>query len=1013
MWETNPDISLALAAYPPEIAENKSKREIIEESHKNIKQFYSLLRDHDAFSQTTLAVLANRWGIIDPPEPKLFPRIWLLGLYSHLDFLDCSSGQFEAGLAAYLSNVVKYDFSFTEWIFRHQKRKRIIWISRRVTSSRVQYRYLSKDDIFQIIMPARRLPMASPYRKWEEPEVWKDNVRFLWMNTDTEITGEVLPLPQQVLLGGAKEALLGKKDSASWARIIGELGAPNEDFIKDMTSKLHNLLLMHNSIPCWTDIIYIPSSGNKSGDKHDGGGGIILFEKLPDGADGLENRWFRWTLDRIKHVHSAVQQFYSFFIRQDNARISRYFATRSAMSAIMSRNLSHNIGSHVLSAIGESYIKSNPRQVHEFNYYLQRRMDFLARIVGDRPGWGEPMLFIGDLLNEFFSQSLLLGNLIADIGTWEIIFELCLATGKKHRFVYDNDIKKWKCSDSIDDFLVSIPDGLIGAQAFFVFLESMIRNSAKYGKGKMDQHTYVIRIDVEEKAEHYKLTVCDNFSRCDGDLVSTIQDKIKEPIVDSHGVISTRSLGIAEMREACNFLIHPCGEDYPAFKDKQGNVYPLWSECPSFVDCGTGTVDVPERCAVSCDCNHLTYTFNLAKPLMLGLVNYHCELPGGSNRNGIHKIDYKMLVTKKGTFQFVIIYDANDEIITFINKNAYALPQRILLVNHNVKESPYNPFAGKVTGCRAEEICTDSTAEQMIISVYEAWIRNKWLINDCAHLYITSEREVTNDFFTKWKPRIEQTRVLIDRVKLSLIKTAKAGNKEVVRRDTEIPEDTICLALLYDNHKRLSQDLSERTQKRFFVHDTGSNNKKIFETISAPPAGNFAFDFFLLGLIEAALTRVIIIDERVASNSIRTGKYLDCEPLLELNDCQCFPVLFLDGKRDVGITDKVKIQFDSVADNCRAVALDLDTIRKMNADFVIVHYGLMETHQQILGQIEQLNNIARSVVIATGRGAGTIKDEFIRPLPFLEFSAIQSNCYPSISKYHLVRALMSTKGGIQ
>jgi len=97
-------------------------------------------------------------------------------------------------------------------------------------------------------------------------------------------------------------------------------------------------------------------------------------------------------------------------------------ARRTAVASIMARNMSHNIGSHVLPStkllsrlpIGatEDKIREFKREMQQFHAYLQQRMDFNAQVVTYRVTWGEPLFFFRDLLQGFFQQTILLNLLI-------------------------------------------------------------------------------------------------------------------------------------------------------------------------------------------------------------------------------------------------------------------------------------------------------------------------------------------------------------------------------------------------------------------------------------------------------------------------------------------------------------------------------------------------------------------------------------------------------------------------
>lgn len=116
-------------------------------------------------------------------------------------------------------------------------------------------------------------------------------------------------------------------------------------------------------------------------------------------------------------------------------------ALRSAVATIMGRNISHNIGSHVMARISTGGIdgwttnektdviiknlndeKSKKDIIHwskdiQFlSRYIQQRMDFIAQIATDWPTWAEPAYLMNDLMRWFLSQKHLLNNIAASEG---------------------------------------------------------------------------------------------------------------------------------------------------------------------------------------------------------------------------------------------------------------------------------------------------------------------------------------------------------------------------------------------------------------------------------------------------------------------------------------------------------------------------------------------------------------------------------------------------------------------
>lgn len=81
-------------------------------------------------------------------------------------------------------------------------------------------------------------------------------------------------------------------------------------------------------------------------------------------------------------------------------------ATRTAIGSIMSRNGSHNIGSHVLSALSHNVgTMPDDRVLYQ---YIQHRMDYIATATTEFPQWTTPTMFVAGLMKNFYSQKHLL-----------------------------------------------------------------------------------------------------------------------------------------------------------------------------------------------------------------------------------------------------------------------------------------------------------------------------------------------------------------------------------------------------------------------------------------------------------------------------------------------------------------------------------------------------------------------------------------------------------------------------
>ncbi len=139
----------------------------------------------------------------------------------------------------------------------------------------------------------------------------------------------------------------------------------------------------------------------------------------------------------IEDIKTSLHYLSGFLMFQ----IGKMHALRSGVSAIMGRNMSHNIGSHVLSRIAmggidgwtanksleqikkcldaerrKKDIIQWSKDVQLMSRYIQQRMDFIAQISTEWPSWTEPAYLINDLIRWFLSQKHVLNNIAASEG---------------------------------------------------------------------------------------------------------------------------------------------------------------------------------------------------------------------------------------------------------------------------------------------------------------------------------------------------------------------------------------------------------------------------------------------------------------------------------------------------------------------------------------------------------------------------------------------------------------------
>ena len=226
-------------------------------------------------------------------------------------------------------------------------------------------------------------------------------------------------------------------------------------------------------------------------------------------------------------------------------------ALNSAAISIMSRNISHNLGSHVLSylkkklgdekqileeGVLDNLIKKvddqwmiNTRVVHQGQLqlnklatpylrsisrlleYFQERQDYVGAIAAKWHLYFSPINFRDQIFNYFFKPTKVLTDYNKQVQAKNLILDyITYSEGFKRQ-----DIKFSFIPPLFNDAPeVAIPTGITGRQGFFTILENLIRNTAKHGDAKKDRGGELklqIRLQVDsDHLDYYQVTITDN-----------------------------------------------------------------------------------------------------------------------------------------------------------------------------------------------------------------------------------------------------------------------------------------------------------------------------------------------------------------------------------------------------------------------------------------------------------------------------------------------------------------------
>jgi len=195
--------------------------------------------------------------------------------------------------------------------------------------------------------------------------------------------------------------------------------------------------------------------------------------------------------------------------------------TKNAVSAIMGRNMSHNIGSHVLARYS-AHVHEDRSETDKRNYeadhradfirYLQRRMDFIAEVATtDKSSWSQSLELktVLNILNYEYQSGQCYKEEESDLHKKEAPAFLAHRVPILLRYITGkNELNATVEFKDGQDLWFSCPGGEVGVHALYVILENIIRNSARHGNGHSGK-TVTVTVKAEQKDKYIKLTIID------------------------------------------------------------------------------------------------------------------------------------------------------------------------------------------------------------------------------------------------------------------------------------------------------------------------------------------------------------------------------------------------------------------------------------------------------------------------------------------------------------------------
>ena len=755
-------------------------------------------------------------------------------------------------------------------------------------------------------------------------------------------------------------------------------------------------------------VIYIPGKGflisSTSGFKEESSGGFH--------CEYSKNT----RINETKLLKIATIWFREYAIN-DWATKFKIYSLHACISAILSRVMSHDLGSHMLANADLGEVEEGDvEQKNYFNHlkeYIRTRMVFIAEATTADPFWIISLPFVAQIIYPFEkfeeSPSPVCRHIAESEGVEKVIVKV-LYEGKK--LIYSKDEEKgiWRCEPY--DIFVAMPTGLIGNHAFYCILENVIRNGAKYGKKDEKSLTVSIRLDTKYSnkydKDYIRVRVWDDHSVYCKDKFqnicrffppNTLRNKINEVdgswrIIDDAGRLVSGGWGIKEMRIAAAWLrkerlvdalMKEDEYDPPLIrpivvnsKGEEVENYDNLNEQKGYY-MGYEFYMLKPKEVFIIDPKFKDINSSLKEKLSLCGVDLACDLGEALNKRIRH---YACLVKVPEEEK------EEKEWLSIINSRRDELPSVLIIVSKD-KEKNKEKISGSIY---LDISCYEKLKKQLLnnnfnglpielLKIYKKWIKE--VLNApkslklLLHLNPNPEPSAPNLISNPWEKTEKEFNKNFQNWRM--IVHTKEGKYSNSGNDL----------IVYDYHGVWKGEDSIRPS---YFYEPCFKNQPAQIVLFNPPNNDWVRLRLALGLIEAAVANVAIIDERIWLN------WQNPDTVIESGALE---------KRRIFIPDE---NLENLDEQDLVKWLDKNEIK-----ILVIHQGILDkmfqTRDEIEKWIKKLKEKVPFIVVESDRGEGLLP-KLPRNARFAPFAAIEpwiSTTGPS--KYQLVQTLLSAKRG--
>lgn len=678
--------------------------------------------------------------------------------------------------------------------------------------------------------------------------------------------------------------------------------------------------------------------------------------------------------------------------------VIRKYRARSAVATILLRNMAHNLGSHILARLAgfsilQEYLPPNqemsglvdfltPGQLTSpefvqwrelqaqlakeksvgmttFLSYLRTRIDYLADIATSSPVASVALWLKSEVL-EGFRQQEIVRHFISGVQKKEI------------RLTFENHI----ATDSTTDVLIQSPNGSLGCHAFYLLLENIIRNTAKHQSREFRQiQTLEVKVSVENAVKnnrYYCLRIADNIRRAYAlpahqTLVANLNEQFIEPeLFDENDKIRQLGWGMLEMKIAAAYLRKIPGdrvdrvEGLPLLKAVEIPAPQLEGTEPAFF---------------------LGFEIYVKKPRKILLID-----PDGH-------------------------LSAETELEKKVREGVKIMgPQYFRSHPYEVQSHEMVILLGKTPRAEVEK--------QKLFPLRWIVIPDSEGIQALKQRLKTPAEELLKFSWGQWVSAYLRRKQLPDQPELLLYPPEKLSAKV-------LPAETLPELILFDYHGHAlfrDQLLSPEQLNALLYYEcfpTLSPTRLILESMGAAPqllnpqamdTSEPEFPHRLerlkLEIIEAALTRVIVLDERI-QEAVAIQEPTFSIPNSDYVDQLAWMNIIVPRKSDVNLIDELY-------DKTELKRWLKAQLQAHKTDFLVIHFGIIEklfgtgkaaVKLFIEKEVKSLDDRVE-VVITSGRGKpNNISEQAL----FLHFSNVSKYLLNHRSKFHLVKELFSAR----